>query len=57
MVIKDGDKFVAHNNTHEVWMNQHGDKVQFFQTFQIVVDPSGTTRLSMNQWRCVPHPI
>jgi hypothetical protein len=22
----DGDKFVAHNNTHEVWMNQHGDK-------------------------------
>ena len=50
----DGDGvFVAHNNTHEVWMNQDGEKVHLFNTFQIVVDPSGKQRLFPRGWRCV----
>lgn len=50
----DGDGvFVAHNNTHEVWMNQDGDRVHFFHTFQIVRSPSGELSLFKDEWRCV----
>jgi hypothetical protein len=48
----DGDGvYVAHNNTHEVWMNQDREKMHSMLTFQVVVDPSGTIRLLPRGWR------
>jgi hypothetical protein len=50
----DGDGvLVLHNNTHEVWMNEDGDKAHWFHTFQVVIDPSGTIRALPRGWRCV----